>query len=87
VSRHVTALAGDAFGAVLRALRRQRAMSQDELSQLASVSQSSLSRWELGETGPDVRELWRLAGALGKRPFELVLLVEHRLAGVVEGRQ
>ena len=47
----------------LRALRRARSWSLDELSTLSGVSRASLSRIENGEVSPTASVLGRLAGA------------------------
>jgi transcriptional regulator with XRE-family HTH domain len=47
----------------LRALRRARSWSLDELSALSGVSRASLSRIENGEVSPTAAVLGRLAGA------------------------
>jgi transcriptional regulator with XRE-family HTH domain len=47
----------------LRALRRARGWSLDELSALSGVSRASLSRIENGEVSPTASVLGRLAGA------------------------
>ena len=47
----------------LRALRRARSWSLDELSALSGVSRASLSRIENGEVSPTASVLGRLAGA------------------------
>src|SRR5580692_5137040 len=47
----------------LRALRRARRWSLDELSELSGVSRASLSRIENGEVSPTASVLGRLAGA------------------------
>ncbi|HEY3623164.1 MAG TPA: helix-turn-helix transcriptional regulator [Roseiarcus sp.] len=47
----------------LRALRRARSWSLDELSVLSGVSRASLSRIENGEVSPTASVLGRLAGA------------------------
>ena len=47
----------------LRALRRARSWSLDELSILSGVSRASLSRIENGEVSPTASVLGRLAGA------------------------
>src|ERR1700683_3989135 len=47
----------------LRALRRGRSWSLDELSALSGASRASLSRIENGEVSPTASVLGRLAGA------------------------
>lgn len=56
----------------LKALRRLRAMSQQELGDAANVGRNTISRIERGETGAHGRTLRRLAAALGVGVEELV---------------
>jgi len=56
----------------LKALRRLRAMSQQELSEVSGVGRATISRIERRETGAQGRTLRRLANALGIGVEELV---------------
>lgn len=56
----------------LKALRRLRAMSQQELADAANVGRNTISRIERGETGAHGRTLRRLAKALDVGVEELV---------------
>ena len=56
----------------LRELRRLRALSQDELSELSGVGRATISRIEREDTGAQGRTLRRLASALGVDVAELV---------------
>lgn len=52
-------------GALIRAARIRRGMSQAELAKRARTSQSAVARIERGRTSPTVETLERLAGVLG----------------------
>jgi transcriptional regulator with XRE-family HTH domain len=54
-----------ALGARLRALRKERALSQRELAELADLSPNAISLIERDEISPSVATLQRLAAALG----------------------
>jgi transcriptional regulator with XRE-family HTH domain len=56
----------------LKALRRLRALSQQELADTAGVGRNTISRIERGETGAHGRTLRRLAEVLGVDVSELV---------------
>ena len=56
----------------LKALRRLRAMSQQELSEVSGVGRATISRIERRETGAQGRTLRRLANGLGVGVEELV---------------
>lgn len=53
------------LGARLRGLRKERALSQRELAELASLSPNAISLIERDEISPSVATLQRLASALG----------------------
>jgi len=62
----------------LRALRRARGMSLDELAELSGVSRAALSQIETARTNPTIGLLWKVAVGVGV-PFS-ELLGEERTA-------
>lgn len=54
----------NSIGDTLKALRKSRGMSQDELSQKSGVHRISIARYESGARKPDVDSLVKLAEAL-----------------------
>ena len=60
----------------LRALRRARSWSLDEMTTLSGVSRASLSRIENGEVSPTASVLGRLAGAHGTTVSRLLADIE-----------
>jgi transcriptional regulator with XRE-family HTH domain len=55
----------DGFAERLRALRKQRNLSQSELAQLVGVHHNHIGRYERSESRPGATTLKRLADALG----------------------
>ena len=53
-------------------LRTQRGMSQEELADALSVSRQSVSKWETGQSVPDLDKIIRLADLFGITVDELV---------------
>lgn len=51
-------------GERIRALRKQRNMSQDELAELASLNRVTIAKYESGRVEPGVNALARIADAL-----------------------
>lgn len=43
-------------------LRKEKGLSQEELANLLNVSRQSVSKWELGETIPEVNKIIEIAG-------------------------
>lgn len=62
----------DVDAAKLRRLRRESALSQQELADMAGVTQETVSRLELGRNLGRGRTLRKLAGALGVKPVDLM---------------
>ena len=60
------------FAATLRRLRRERGLTQAELSRRAKIALSYVGRLEAGTSAPGIDLLDRLAGALGVTPAELL---------------
>lgn len=50
----------------LRALRKKKHMSQEELGRLCGVGGPAVHRWETGQTEPDLETLQRLAALFGQ---------------------
>ena len=66
------------FGAVLRKLRKERGLSQEQLSvRLGYNSSGYVSRLELGDKKPSVELLWLVAAALNVRPHEIIVAMEE----------
>jgi transcriptional regulator with XRE-family HTH domain len=60
------------IGAAITALRQQANLSMRELARRAGISQPFLSQIERGASTPSVITTYRLAGALGVRPGDLL---------------
>jgi transcriptional regulator with XRE-family HTH domain len=59
-------------GAKLRKLRRERALSQQDVERTTGVSQATLSDLEQGKRGARASTLRKLAEALDVKPKELI---------------
>ena len=68
-----------AFGAVLRAYRRERGLTQEQLSERVDVVHSFISGIELGTRQPNLQMILKLAAALGVSSGEIMNAVEDRL--------
>lgn len=67
------------FGPVLRRLRLERGLSQEELAERAGMaSHAHISRLESGRKQPTVEMLFRLADALEVEAWEVVREMEER---------
>ena len=71
--------AAAAFGKVLRRLRRQRGLTQEQLGLEADLRRTYVSVLELGRQQPSLTSILKLATALGERPGTLVDLAADEL--------
>ncbi len=69
VNRRFTKVDGER----LRQLRRERALSQRDLSGIAGIAHDSISQLETGKRDAQPRTIRKLAEALGVEPRELMM--------------
>ncbi|MET3120167.1 transcriptional regulator with XRE-family HTH domain [Undibacterium sp. GrIS 1.8] len=67
------------FGQVLRRLRKEAGLTQEQLGFNAHVERKFISLIELGRNQPTVRIIFKLADVLGTTPSHMMLLVENSL--------
>lgn len=65
-----------AFGRVLRRLRIDAEMTQEELGLEADIQRNYVSSLELGEKQPSLTTVFKLAAALNIKPAKLIALVD-----------
>ena len=68
-----------AFGHVLRTLRKEAGLSQEQLSFKAEIERNFVSLIERGVNQPTIRVIFKLANALGTSPSIMLGLVEEEL--------
>ena len=61
------------FNNKLYELRKQKGFSQEELASHLNVSRQTVSKWELGESSPDMEKLVAMSDLFGITLDELVL--------------
>ena len=57
---------------VIKQLRKEKGLTQEQLSEIMGVSLQTVRRWEWGETVPNTKLLSELAEALGTTPEDLL---------------
>lgn len=67
------------FGQVLRQLRKEAGLTQEQLGFNAQVERKYVSLIELGQNQPTVRVIFKLAMALETTPSHMMKLVEDAL--------
>lgn len=71
----------DAFGQVLRDLRREAGLTQEQLGFEAGLERNFISMLELGQRQPSLATVFKLAKALQISPPRFVELVDSQLDG------
>jgi transcriptional regulator with XRE-family HTH domain len=69
----------EAFGRVLREMRRKAGLSQEALWSAADRHRNYVSLLENGKNSPSLRTVFVIADALGVKPSEMVAAVEREL--------
>jgi transcriptional regulator with XRE-family HTH domain len=70
-----------AFGQILRALRREAGLSQEQLALAAQIERNFVSLIERGINQPTIRVIFKLASALDIAPSMMITEVEKKLQG------
>ena len=73
-----------AFGVVLRRLRKEAGLTQEQLAFEAEVERNFVSLIERGVNQPTIRVIFKLAAALGLAPSKLFLSVEREMHSKIE---
>jgi len=68
---------GLAFGKVLRCVRKEAGLTQEELAHGAEVDRTFISLIERGRNQTSIRVLFRLAATLKVTPARLIALTEE----------
>lgn len=66
-----------AFGIVLRRLRDERGLTQEDLAYESGLARTFIAKMETGRRQPSITTVFRLAESLGVRPSEIVALTEE----------
>ena len=70
----------EAFGKVLKDVRLEKSMSQEELAYLSGLDRTFISMLERGKRQPSLTTLFDLSSALEIQPNQLINQVEKLLA-------
>lgn len=67
------------FRYVLVRCRKEKGLTQEQLSERAGISLSFLSMMEIGRRHPNVEMVFKLAAGLGMLPYELIRELEKEV--------
>lgn len=68
---------GLAFGKVLRVVRKEAGLTQEELAHAADIDRTFVSMMERGTRQPTIRVLFKIAAALKSTPARLMELTQE----------
>ena len=66
-----------AFGSALRAARNKLGLSQEKFAYKVRLDRTYIGGIERGERNPSLRNIWKLAEALGVSPSDLLIEAER----------
>ncbi|MBW4827430.1 MAG: helix-turn-helix transcriptional regulator [Clostridiaceae bacterium] len=72
------------FNNKLYELRKQKGLSQDELGSKLNVSRQTISKWELGETTPELEKLIKISRFFNISIDELVMETDESTTNKLE---
>jgi len=75
-----------AFGGVLRAIRKERGLSQEALAFESGYHATYIGQMERGQKSPSLRTIMNLAGVLRTPGSEMLRRVEGRLGRTTSAR-
>ena len=67
-------------GKAIRKLRKDKGLTQDELSGLANITRPHLSNIERGIKQANFETVWKLSVAFRKKPHEFVEMLEEEMS-------
>ena len=68
----------EVMGQTIKALRKERKLTQEVLSGLAGIARTHLTMIESGTIHANIETVWKIAQALDMRPSELFLRIEEK---------
>ena len=68
----------EVMGQTIKALRKERKLTQEVLSGLAGIARTHLTMIESGTIHANIETVWKIAQALDMRPSELFSLIEEK---------
>lgn len=67
------------IGCVLRELRENKGLTQEQLSGLAALDRTHYSKLERGLRSPTIETVFKIAQALDMKPHEIIMLIEDKI--------
>lgn len=68
------------FAQSLRDFRRSKQITQSEFSELLGLSQARISKWENGDSLPDLEDLFMIADIFGEQTLQILIGIDSRIS-------
>lgn len=75
----IAMLNAEIIGRVLRELRENKKLTQEQLSGLAALDRTHYSKLERGLRSPTIETVFKIAHALDIKPHEIIKLIENKM--------
>ena len=69
----------EVIGHILQVLRKNKGLTQEQLSGLATLDRTHYSKIERGLRNPTIDTVFKIASALDMKPHELVKIIEENV--------
>ncbi|WP_301003465.1 helix-turn-helix transcriptional regulator [Pseudoalteromonas sp.] len=69
----------EAFGQVLKQLRKEKGLSQEKLAELCGLDRTYVSMLERGKRQPTLTTIFKIGNVLHIKPYKLVLRIEESI--------
>lgn len=67
------------IGSVLKELRKNKGLTQEQLSGLAVLDRTHYSKLERGLRSPTIETLFKIAQALDMKPHKIIKIIEDKI--------
>jgi len=67
------------FGEVLREIRKEKGLSQDDLSKTSGIDRTFISQIERGDSNPSIEYLLKISRSLDVKASDLILRLENKI--------
>lgn len=72
-------LNAEIIGSVLKELRKNKGLTQEQLSGLAILDRTHYSKLERGLRSPTIETLFKIAQALDMKPHKIIKIIEDKI--------
>ena len=72
-------LNSEIIGSVLKELRNNKGLTQEQLSGLATLDRTHYSKLERGLRSPTIETLFKIAQALDMKPHKIIKIIEDKI--------